>query len=347
MKPTVATSKKYIGSFTILAALIMVFGSQASFAVPASGHLKGAAHTVPLTKSLVAYPDPAHFKPSPAYLALYKREPNSEIAFWKAANYLLSTNNVVEIRNFCEQAKRSHPHWATPYYILGKLADYGLDDAESAANYRRAFELSPNWPVAALGCVQKLILCDKPREAIPIADAGIKICAAHIDSNTAAECIGQLTRCKAEALYNLKDYAAAAQTLETIQKRNRLEPMEKQLATCYKASNQWAKCFAVSDNYLKDHPDNEDFRLLRAQAYAATGQWQKAVDDLTANLSLHRPMKHRGFTVTEVFKKKEVLLLRAQMYEKLGRKDLAKKDRNELNRQMTDSYQDAPFQNSH
>jgi len=294
---------------------------------------------------LVSFPDPRYLKLSPEYLEQYKREPNNELAFWKAGNYLLSAAKVDELRNLCKQASISHPQWATPYFMLAKLADSALDDLESAANFKRAFELSPNWPAAALAAVQKLILCDKPREAIPIADAGLKICYENVYYSS--EFLGQLSRSKAEALYNLKEYAAAAQVLEKIQKHNRLEPMEKQLATCYKASKQWAKCLALADNYLKEHPTNEDFRLLRAQAYSATGQWQKAVDDLTINLNLHRAMKHRIFSATEIFRKQEVLLLRAQMYEKLGRKDLAKKDRNELNRQRSDSYQDAPFINRH
>jgi len=351
MKPKSASLRKRSALGTVLLALCVVPNMQTSFAAPTKdrpeGRPQAGPKTSPRTQTIVYYPDPTHLNLSAECLDQYKREPNNEIAFWKAGNYLLKSAQVSELRNLCKQTSNSHPHWATPYFVLAKLADSGLDDLEAAVNYRRAFELSPTWLAAANGCAQKLVLCGKPKEAIPIADAGLKICWAYENSLVCAEYIGQLTRCKAEALYNLKDYAAAAQTLETMGKLNRSEPMEKQLATCYKASKQWTKCLATTNSYIKDHPDNEDFRLLRAQAYVGTGQWQKAADDLTVNLKLHRPIKHRVLTGMEVLRKREVLLLRAQMYEKLGRKDLAKKDRNELNRQMVDSYQEAPFINPH
>jgi len=355
MKPNSASNKKRSASVTVWLALLIIATSQATSAAPVKARHEAGSKTAhrkdddvdpPLT-SPMGYPDPNRLNLSSECLYLYKREPNNEIAFWKAGNYLLKTAKVNEIKNLCKEASKSHPLWATPYFILAKLADNGLDDLEAAAYYRRAFELNPNWLAAACGCAQRLVASDKPRESLPIADAGLKVAWEHRRTDPSSEFIGPLTRCKAEALVNLKDYDAAAQALETVQPRYRTEPMEKQLATCYKASKQWTKCLTATNNYLKNHPDNEDFRLLRAQAYAGTGQWQKAVDDLTANLELHRPMKHRVFTSTEVFRKREVLLLRAQMYEKLGRKDLAKKDRNELNRQMVDSYQEAPFLTPH
>ena len=98
MKLTLATSK-YISAFAALSALCTYAHSQACFAAPAKTPPAPGSPADPLAKPLVPYRDPKLLKLSPDCLELYNREPNNEIAFWKAGNYLLKTAKIVEVKN--------------------------------------------------------------------------------------------------------------------------------------------------------------------------------------------------------------------------------------------------------
>lgn len=250
---------------------------------------------------------------------------------------------VVAAEKLCKEAIKNHPNWASPYFILAKTAEFALEDEHAIALFHRAVKLNPHWLQADYDYAMALKACENFKEAVTVADAALKICDAYPDAKATHKYKHLLRRCKAQSLYNLHDYTTAALEIKKEPVYERGQPMQKLLAQCYRESKQWPEFFSCTDSYVRSHEQDEDFRFLRAQAYSGSGQWQKAIDDLTVNLRLYDARKSKKLGISEVYDEREVRLLRAQMYDKLGKKDLAKKDRAMLNEQMGRSYKETLF----
>jgi len=121
----------------------------------------------------------------------------------------------------------------------------------------------------------------------------------------------------------------------------------KFLAGCYIHCQEWSKALAIANLLVQSYPNDYSYRLQRAQVYAGLNQPQKAIADLSQCLQLKKYMiKNTGIGALAVLEERDVRLLRASMYDKIGQKDLAQKDRTAIKEASDRSYKETVFRSA-
>ncbi len=97
--------------------------------------------------------------------------------------------------------------------------------------------------------------------------------------------------CAATAIMGMGQYKEAAERLEKLSRNSRLNAVLQaqllgQATQGWLLANEPARAEAVASSALALQPDNPDFRIDRAQAMAARGDYQSAINDLDKALSL-------------------------------------------------------------
>lgn len=277
-------------------------------------------------------------------VSVYQREPNNQLAFFDAARYFLGVRDYIAAEKLARAALRAHPQWASPNYVLAKVVDIQFEDLQCIEYYKLAIKASPHWLDASLACADKLNACEKSAEAVAVSTEALKYCAGLPKEAGLTMYMRRLRYSKAHALFNLKDFRGAAREMEIDSARETLAIRLKFLAECYVRSKQWNKALALASRILQQSPNDYSFRLFRAQIYAAMEQPQKAIDDLSQCLQLKKYMvKNTGLGALAVLEEGEVRTLRAAMYDKLGKKELAQKDRASMKEATNRAYKETVF----
>lgn len=274
----------------------------------------------------------------------YEREPNNQLAFYDAARYFLGVRDYASAEKLAKAALRAHPHWASPNFVMAKVVDTQFEDLQCIEYYKLALKASPHWLDASIACADKLNACEKYAESVAISTAALKFCESQPKDAVLTIYMSTLRYCTAQALYNLKDFRGAAKVLE-VNSPHYLDSVRlKFLAGCYIHCQEWSKALAISNQLVQRFPSDYSYRLQRAQVYAGLNQPQKAIADLSQCLQLKKyTIKNTGIGALAVLEEREVRLLRASMYDKIGQKDLAKKDRAAVKDATDRSYKETVF----
>ncbi len=277
-------------------------------------------------------------------VSLYEREPDNQLAFYGAARYFLGVRDYANAEKLAKAALRAHPQWASPNFVMAKVVDAQFEDLQCIEYYKLALKASPHWLDASIACADKLNACEKYAESVAISTAALKFCESQPKDAGLTIYMSNLRYCTAHALYNLKDFRGAAKVLE-VNSPHYLDSVRlKFLADCYIHCQEWSKALAISNQLVQRFPSDYSYRLQRAQVYAGLNQPQKAIADLSQCLQLKKyTIKNTGIGALAVLEEREVRLLRASMYDKIGQKDLAKKDRAAVKDATDRSYKETVF----
>ncbi len=150
---------------------------------------------------------------------------------------------------------------------------------------------------------------------------------------------------KAQALYDQNQFAQTVAELEKIPPLYSLEAIQYLLARAYIANKKEARAIATINNLLKLKKGDLSYRFLRAQAYAGQGKAKEAIDDLSYCISRRGVVPATGEARNPEACK--YVLLRAKMYDQIGEKNLAQKDRNLIKADSDFVYREAPFRSEH
>ncbi len=280
-------------------------------------------------------------------VSLYQREPNNQLAFYDAARYFLGVRDYASAEKLAKAALRAHPHWASPNFVMAKVVDAQFEDLQCIEYYKLALKASPHWLDASIACADKLNACEKYAESVVVSTAALKFCESQPKDAVLTVYMGTLRFCKAQALYNLKDFRGAARALEIDSVQELDQIRLKFLAGCYIHCQEWSKALVIANRLVQRYPGDYSFRLQRAQIYAGLNQPHKAIADLTQCLQLKKyTIKNTGIAALAVLEESEVRLLRASMYDKIGQKDLAKKDRAAIKEATDRSYKETVFRST-
>ena len=278
------------------------------------------------------------------FARLYERDPNDQMAFYNAAYLHIYLRDYVKVEKMARLALKNHPSWSSPYVILAKVAEAQFEDMDCLEFYRLAVKANPHWVSSSILYADKLNVCEKHSESVAVSSAAIKYCVSLPVDPEVALVTRALRYTKAQALYNLKNYTAAAKEIEVsgAQEDNLIHL--KLLAECYIKSKQFPKALAIGNKLCKLSPIDYAYRLQRAQILSAMDQPQKAIDDLSTCLKLNRyQVKGGGLDTIKAMGDRDCLLLRASQYDKLGKKELAQKDRAAVKLSADTTYKETVF----
>lgn len=281
------------------------------------------------------------------YVGQYAREPNNQVAFFHSAQYSLGYRQYTAAEKLANEALKAHPDWASPYLILARVSESQLDDLQSLKYLRMALEASPHWLDAAFAYSDKLNACEKFADCVAVCNETLDYCSGLPNDRGLTFIVRKFRFIKAQALYNLKDFGAAAKEIEIDADQETNQIKLRFLADCYAKTKQWGKALTLVDRLCRESPSDYNFHFLRAQIYAATNQTKKAIDELTTCLKLKKfQVKNIGLGAIKVLEERDALLLRAEMYEKIGNKKLATKDLAVLKQASYSSFNEAAFRSN-
>jgi predicted Zn-dependent protease len=220
------------------------------------------------------------------------------------------------------------------------MADQEVDDDTALQKYADVTREYPNCFLAASCYGDELLKLDRPREAVAVFDNALALIYKEKGGRIKAHfLIGD----KAKALYNIKDYkgAAAALTLDPVPKD--FSSM-KLLTSALLADKQWSRAVVAATDAFNQTPTAFDILYCRAQAYAGLNKTQAAIDDLTSYLAAEQKNAQRDIvTISGARERTEVRALRAKLYEKQGRMDLARRDMQVVSDQQGKAFDEVPF----
>jgi Tfp pilus assembly protein PilF len=252
---------------------------------------------------------------------------------------MLHSHKSAALRQLLNIARAQHPNWSAPDILLGKIADQEFDDEGALQKYALAVKTNPHCFLACSFYGNQLIKLEKPREAIVVMDKALALI--QEGKPTDYYWLHYFISDKAKALHNLKDYNGAAATLSLDPDLATSFLSKKQLTLELLADKQWSRAVEVATGAVKLSNKSFDILYWRAQAYDGLGKTQAAIDDLTSYLVADQTRAQ--LTIDGARERAAVHTMRAKLYEKMGRMDLAKKDLREVADQQGKVYEEVPF----
>lgn len=144
---------------------------------------------------------------------------------------------------------------------------------------------------------------------------------------------------KADLLYRLKRYTESINELTTIEKKygSLSDGMLYRRSHAYMAIGKPNMAVIDLTTAIKGEPNSSRLFEARMKAYVALKDWEKALTDCNKCISLS------NVDDETMGNRSDLLTQRATMYDKLGKTDLAKKDREVAKKTENANFQNAPF----
>ncbi len=235
---------------------------------------------------------------------------------------------------------KTKPRWAAPYLVLGRFSEMCFEDDEAIDYYKKALVACPD-------CITTYdLLADLLRRntdykgCLEIVTKGLLKLGKQNSGSFKVARVALLSR-RTEALRATKHYV---QAIEARKQSINLYPESGELlmdlAEMYNEVGYYQKTIDIVDGYLKKHPNDTTGSYYRGFAFAQLGQSQRAIADLSRFIERNRS------TIAFKSEDRKARLLRAQLYEKIGKTALAKADLAFLEKEQKDAYDDTVFRST-
>jgi len=296
------------------------------------------------SKTICSLPDSGHdLKKVRQALANWQRNPDDEASFFIAWGYYPETDDWKGADKMAREVARRHPEWATVHVALGKIAFKELDEDLAVAEFKQAIKLKPCWPHARITLSDLYLKIRKYKDALETAEEGLKILVGpeHWIKNQR----GIFLSCEGRAYTGLGDYKNAIAKLEKFETLNLpwYDAIEHfGLANAYVQDKQWKKAIPYIEKAMPRDPNQHGYFLLLARAYAGNGQPKEALAVSDRYMEL---MNKAGAALraSQVLDEQKMHELRVELYTKLAKHDLARKEQQFIRQNQKELYEDSFF----
>ncbi len=276
-------------------------------------------------REVYSFSDDVPVKVQEQSLAHYRVDKSSEQEFFDAGTRLLETGRFHQLEKMITQAEASHHDWCSPNFLQAKLAmKRDMDDEEALKQLSQSYQKRPNCLAVADAYANQLLEMNKPQEALKVCDSALTLTATlEHGKDSYRHCFLGL---KARVLHRIKDYKGAAAALYQDPLLRKHYLYWRLVLTELVADQQWEKVASEASKIIKANPEVNDTHFFRGQAYAQLGKTDEAIADLSQWIA--QDQTYRGFQDGPKNPRmtNAAYTLRAKLYEKIGRADLAKKD---------------------
>lgn len=265
------------------------------------------------------------------------RDHFAERQFFRYGIETMLKKNYALVQKMAQSAIKEHPHWCAPYILIGRIAKDQYEDDLAMANFKKGAQVAPLCTLPLKEIAMSLQRDTAYEQSIALVDKTLKLIGDKKDSET------RLTRaelyfCKASALTALKRFDQAAACMEQHYQCTFDSNMGgSRLAEAYLKAGQYKNVVKFCTAKLKNEPVFMDYYFWRGLSYQALGQDKLAIADLT------KFIHPNNSTIAVNSKDRMARTARAALYEKTGQIQLAKADRNFLQKEQIDAYNDTIF----
>lgn len=290
---------------------------------------------------VIPYKDPKLIIQALKNLQFQKNVP-PEVPFYYEQRLLIFSKRLDEAKKNIADKLKTNPNWSLLYFLQSDIAELEFREEDQILLLKKALAAEPECVGAAFKLSDYYKETGKPEESVKI----LKNTLARLPGNLSPERIETLKNLSKVQL-NLKDYAGAEASLkEAIQ----LYPIDSfnhsLLIGVYIESARWKDVKATADQVLKSKNIEPSFYYFRALANFNLGGLKEAERDLDTFISGCSTPQHdlQNLPAHSVLKKAREL--RAEIYEKTGRKNQAAKDRNYLKGLQKEAFDNCIFRES-
>lgn len=265
------------------------------------------------------------------------RDHLAERKFYRSGIETMQKKNFGLVQKMAQSAIKEHPHWCAPYILIGRVAKDQYEDDLAMANFKKGAEVAPLCTLPLKEMAASLQRDTAYEQSIALVDKTLKM----IGDNKDLEM--RLTRselyfCKASDLTALKRFDRAVACMEQYYQCTFDSNLGgSRLAEAYLKAGQYKNAVKFCSAKLKVEPVFIDYYFWRGLSYQALGQDKLAIADLC------KFIQPNNSTIAVNSKDRTARTARAALYEKTGQMQLAKADRNFLQKEQIDAYNDTIF----
>lgn len=259
-------------------------------------------------------------------------EPKSERDAWVRCFCVLHSKDHVAAQNEAQRMIKKFPSLAAPHLFSAVMEMHNLEDSAALGQIGEAIKIRPNFFNAYWIRSNIYLNTGELKLALADVDKAYALCTSDVKRIVLTE--------RADLEFRLKNYdRAIADAKLGIQKY--VQPLSHNydvIMHSYVQKQNWAEVAKVATQVEKLYPTSKYYKFARATAFYKLGKYPEALRDV------QRFMEKAG-DARVIGEQKEAIALRADIYEKLGKKGMAAADRNSLKRDDESIYKDTIFMN--
>lgn len=259
-------------------------------------------------------------------------EPKSEKSAWLRCFCVLHSKDHVVAQKEAQRLIQKIPTLAAPHLFSAVMEMHNLEDSAALGQIGEAIKIRPNFFNAYWIRSEVYLNTGELKLALADVDKAYALCNSDLRRIVLTE--------RADLEYRLKNYdRAIADAKLCIQKY--AQPLSHNydlIMHSYVQKQNWAEVAKVATQVEKLYPASKYYRFARATAYYKLGKYQQALNDV-------QKFMEKAGDARVIGEQKEAMALRADIYEKLGKKGMAAADRNSLKRDDESIYKDTIFMN--
>lgn len=290
---------------------------------------------------VVPYKDPKLIQNTLKNLRYQKNVP-PQVPFYYEQKLLIFDNRLDEAKKNIAARLKINPNWSLLYLLQSEIAELEFREEDQIKLLKRALAAEPECVVAAFKLSDYFKETGKPEESAKL----LKNTLACLPSGLSAERIETLKNLSKVQL-RLKDYAGAETSLKEAIHLYPIDTFNQDLLIdVYIEQGRWKDVKDTAEQALKSKRLEPSFYYYRALANTHLGNLKEAEKDLDTFIGGCSAPQHdlQNLPAHSVLKKAREL--RAEVYEKTGRKSLAVKDRNYLKELQKEAFDNCIFRES-
>lgn len=258
--------------------------------------------------------------------------PTSEESAWLRCFCFLHQSGFVEAQKEARRIVAKNPELASPHLFLAVMQMHSFEDSSALGEIGEALKLRPNFFNAYW-----------IRSNIYLSTGELKLALADLD-RAYALCHSDLIRLilteRADLEFRSKNYDAAIRDARMAIAKY-VQPLSHNydlIMHCYVEKKNWTEVIKVANQCENLFPASKYYKFARAKAYFSLAKYPEALRDVQKFMEKAGDARVLG-------EQKEAIALRADIYEKLGKKGMAEADRQALKRDEDSIYKDTIFMN--
>lgn len=259
-------------------------------------------------------------------------EPRSEKGAWLRCFCVLHSKDHVAAQQEAQRLIKKFPGLAAPHLFSAVMEMHNLEDSAALGQIAEAIKIRPNFFNAYW--IRSTIYLNTGELKLALADVDKAYALCH------SEVIRIILTERADLEFRLKNYdQAIADAKLCIQKY--VQPLSHNydvIMHSYVQKQNWPEVAKVATQVEKLYPTSKYYKFARSTANYKLGKYPQALKDV------QKFMENAG-DARIVGEQKEAVALRADIYEKLGKKGMAAADRDSLKRDDESIYKDTIFMN--
>jgi tetratricopeptide (TPR) repeat protein len=268
-----------------------------------------------------------------------RKEPRQQVIFYYNQRILMFSHRMDEAKKNIAAKLITNPNWSLLYLLQAEIAELEFREEDQIRYLKKALEVDPVCVSAADSLSRYYCETGHIQEAADL----LKRTLSYISPEKSASRIETLKNLSRVQLYLADTAGAEASLKEIIEMSPDDELCVLYLVKIYAKQGRWKEVYELADGRLHRKDGNILFLYHRANASFNLGDFKNAEKDVTEFLKLLSQQRRIYLDISTSKDNQDARRLRAKIYEKTGRKAMAKAELEKLKSTQKETYDSMLF----